>query len=44
MKNHPDVISVEEIDTQFAPLVVRMNVAPDNPNVIIQAFLSGKRR
>lgn len=36
MKNHPDVISVEEIDTQFAPLVVRMNVAPDNPNVIIQ--------
>lgn len=41
MRYHPDVISVEETDTPFVPLVVRMNVAPDNPNVIVQGPFFG---
>lgn len=36
MKRHPDIISTEDVSSPFAPLIVRTNVAPDNPNVIIQ--------
>lgn len=34
--HHPDIISVEKSTNPFAPLVVRTNVSPNNPNVIIQ--------
>ncbi len=36
MRHHPDIINIENTYDALAPLIVRTNVDPDNPNVVIQ--------
>lgn len=41
MRQHPDIIRTEDSSNPFETLIVRTNVDPENPNIIVQGPFFG---